>query len=97
MLADKKLIEWLLHASGKSVYRIHKESGIPQATIHDLKKKVSSIEKMSFKNADLLTKYAIELKYVETVNSDKVFLEDYAKEIQKYIAEQNTEEDKELL
>lgn len=62
MLADSKLIEWLLYESGKSVYRIHKDSGVPQTTVHDLKKKVSSIEKMSFKNANLLTEYAQKLK-----------------------------------
>lgn len=63
MKADSKLIEWLLFECEESIYKIVKESGVPKSTISDLRNKVTSIELMSFKNANLLTKYAKKIKH----------------------------------
>lgn len=62
MKADKTLIVWLLYKSGISRYRISKATGIPQTTLSDLSAGKTTIDQMRFKNAAILTDYAMRMK-----------------------------------
>lgn len=58
MNAEQEKIQWLLHESGESMYKVAKETGITQATLSRLKSGITSLEKLPFEKASKLTTYA---------------------------------------
>lgn len=66
MYADKEKIQWLLLKSGKSIAEISKRSGVKKMTVSDLKHGKSSIDRMRFDNASLLTELAGKLRSEES-------------------------------
>jgi len=62
MKADEKKILWLLHESEESMYQVSKATGITQASLSRLKNGVTSLEKLPFDKAAILTDYAEKLK-----------------------------------
>lgn len=72
MKADKQLIEWLLYNSEETIYSIEKNSKVAKSTISDLRSRKSNIERMSFKNASLLSDYASKVKGKRNVSKNNV-------------------------
>jgi len=72
MKADKQLIEWLLYNSEETIYSIEKNSKVAKSTISDLRSRKSNIERMSFKNASLLSDYANRVKGKRSVSKNNV-------------------------
>ncbi|WP_195514423.1 hypothetical protein [Enterococcus sp. 1001283B150225_161107_E12] len=66
MYANKEKIQWLLTKSGESIAELSKRSGVAKMTISDLKHGKSSIDRMRFDNAYLLTKLAEKLMAEES-------------------------------
>lgn len=56
--ADSKLIEWLLHESGVSRYRISKDVGITESTLSRIANKETPMDAVRFGYARRLTDYA---------------------------------------
>lgn len=62
MNAEQEKIQWLLHESGESMYKVAKETGITQATLSRLKSGITSLEKLPFEKAAKLTTYAKQIR-----------------------------------
>lgn len=62
MNAEQEKIQWLLHESGESMYKVAKETGITQATLSRLKSGITSLEKLPFEKAAKLTAYAKQIR-----------------------------------
>lgn len=62
MNAEQEKIQWLLHESGESMYKVAKETGITQATLSRLKSGITSLENLPFEKAAKLTTYAKQIR-----------------------------------
>lgn len=62
LIANKKMIEWLLFKTGIQLSVISRETGVSESALGNLRRKNSKIQDMRFQNAAALTKFAEEMK-----------------------------------
>lgn len=60
--ADSRLIEWLLHDSGISRYKISKELGVAESTLSRIAKGQTPMEAVKFGLAHKLTQHARDIQ-----------------------------------
>ncbi|MBR0576739.1 hypothetical protein KCG48_10385 [Proteiniclasticum sp. BAD-10] len=72
MIADLKLIKWLLEESNVTRYRISKETKIPQTTLSDMATGKTDIKKIQFETAAALTEYAKKIEEEKKMTRKKI-------------------------
>lgn len=61
--ANGRIVMWLLNDSGRSRYRISKDTGITEGALSRIASGDTSIEAVKFINAHILTQYGINLLF----------------------------------
>lgn len=62
LVADQKMIEWLLFKTGIKLSVISRETGVSESALGNLRRKSSKVQDMRFQNAASLTKFAEKMK-----------------------------------